>query len=56
MALLSESKESVLTEAGNSVLTSSLFLGLLHITRHSTLTQLAQKAVIVSAKFGVEAG
>ncbi len=53
MALLTVSKESALTEAGNSTLTSSVFHGLagnfclcaceLHVTRHSFLTQLAQK-------------
>ena len=54
MALLTVSKESVLTEAGDSVLIiSRIFyrlvgnLGLcacaLHITRHSELTHLAQK-------------
>ena len=53
MALLTVSTESALTEAGNSVLTASVFHGLaanfgfcacvLHVTRHSTLTRLAQK-------------
>ena len=53
MALLTVSAESALTEAGNSVLTASLFHELaanfgfcavvLHVTRHSTLTRLAQK-------------
>ena len=77
MALLIVSKESELTETGNSALTPSVFprLGrnvgscacILHVTRHSTLTQLqinlelaAQvencdrkwRIVIVSAEFG----
>ena len=53
MALLMVSTEFVLTEAGNFVLTSSVFYGLvgnfgfcacvLHSTRHYTLTRLAQK-------------
>ena len=53
MALLTVSTESALTEAGNSMLTASVFHGLagnfgfcafvLHITRHSTLTRLAPK-------------
>ena len=53
MALLIVSTESALTEAGNSVLTASVFYGLaanvgfcacvLHVTRHATLTRLAQK-------------
>ena len=53
MALLTVSTESALTEAGTSVLTASVFHVLagnfgfcacvLHITRHSTLTRLAQK-------------
>ena len=53
MALLTVSKESALTEAGNSVLMASVFHRLaanfgfcacvLHVTRHSTLTRLAQK-------------
>ncbi len=53
MALLTKSKESTLTETENSVLTSSIFQGLaenlglcacvLHVTRHSSLTQMAQK-------------
>ena len=53
MALLTVSTESALTEAGNSVLTASIFHGLaancgfcacvLHVPRHSTLTRLAQK-------------
>ena len=53
MALLTVSTESALTEAGNSVLTASVFHGLaanlgfcacvLHVTRHSMLTRLAQK-------------
>ncbi len=53
MALLTKSKESTLTEAENSVLTSTVFQGLagnfglcacvLHVTRHSSLTQIAQK-------------
>ena len=53
MALLTVSTESALTEAGNSVLTASVFHGLgakfgfcacvLHVTRHSTLTRLVQK-------------
>ena len=50
MALLTVSIESVLAVAGNYVLTctSSVFLGkwgiyLLHVTRLSTLTRLAQK-------------
>ena len=51
MALLIASTESTLTETGNSVLTASVFHGLnfgfcacvLHVTRHSTLTRLAQK-------------
>ncbi len=53
--LLTVSKESTLTEteAENSMLTSSVFQGLaenfgffscvLHVTRHSSLTQLAQE-------------
>ena len=54
MALLTVSKELPLTKAENSMLTSSIFHGsagifgfctsVLHGTRHSTLTQLAQKA------------
>ena len=70
MAMLSISTESALTEAGNSVLTVSVFhrlaanFGLcaciLRVTRHYTLTRLAQKSglarkpgiVIVSAEFG----
>ena len=69
MAPLTVSKESMLMEAGNFVLRSSVFHELagnfgffacvLHVTRHSTLTQLAQKLalarkwkiVIVSAEF-----
>ena len=53
MALLTVSTESALTEAGNSVLTASVFHGLaanlgfcpciLNVTRHSKLTRLAQK-------------
>ena len=53
MALLTKSTESALTEAGNSVLTASVFhwlaanFGLcacvLHVTRHSALTRLVQK-------------
>ena len=53
MALLTASTESALTEAGNSLLTASVFHGLaasfgfcacvLHVTRNSTLTRLAQK-------------
>ena len=53
MALLTVIKESSLTEAGNSWLTASVFHRLasnfgfcaciLHVTRHSTLTMLAQK-------------
>ena len=53
MALLTVSKESALAEAGNSVLSSSVFSGLagnfglcaciLHVAKHSTLTLLAQK-------------
>ena len=53
MALLTVSTESALTEAGNSVLTASVFHGLsanfgfcagvLQVSRHSTLTRLAQK-------------
>ena len=51
MALLIVSTESAITEPGNSVLTASVFYGLaanfgfcvLHITRHSTLTRLAEK-------------
>ena len=53
MALLIVSKESALTDAGNSALTSCVFHGLagilclcscvLHITRHSSIPQLAQK-------------
>ena len=53
MALLTVSTESALAEVGNSVLTASIFHGLaenfgfcacvLHVTRHSTLTRLAQK-------------
>ena len=53
MALLTISTESALTEAENSMLTASIFQGLaanlgfcacvLHVTRHSTLTRLAQK-------------
>ena len=49
MALLTVSKESVLTEAWNSVLTSSILHRIawnsgecvLHVTRHSTLTRLS---------------
>ncbi len=51
MALLTKSKESTLTEAETSVLTSSVFQGLaenfglcacvLHVIRHSSLTQIA---------------
>ncbi len=63
MALLTESKkESTLTEAENSVLTSIVFQGLvgnfalcacvLHITRHSLLSQIAQK--FDSCKIGGE--
>ena len=66
MALLTISKELALTEAGNSVLMSSVFHRLagnfgfcvcvLHVTRHSTLSQLAlvrkRRMVIVSAEFG----
>ena len=71
MALLTVSTESALTEAGNSLLTASVFHGLaanlgfcacvLHVTRHSRLTRLAQKfgafarkrgIAIVSAEFG----
>ena len=54
MALLTVSKESALAEAGNSVYTASVFHGLaanfgfcaclLHVSRHSTLKRLAQKA------------
>ena len=64
-ALLTISKESALAEAGNSVLTSSIFLGLagkfglcacvLHVTRYSTQIVLKfgkQRMVIVSAEFG----
>ena len=53
MALLTLSTESALMEAGKSVLKASVFHGLvasfgycaciLNITRHSTLTRLAQK-------------
>ncbi len=56
MALLTVSNKSALTEAGNFALTSSIFHGfsrdillvylctcVLHVTRHSSLTQLAQK-------------
>ena len=53
MALRTVSTESALKEAGNSVLTASVFHGLaanfgfcacvLNFTRHSTLTRLAQK-------------
>ena len=53
MALLIVSTESALTEAGNSVLTASVFHGLvanfgfsacvLPVTRHSALTRRAQK-------------
>ena len=53
MALLTVSTEFALTEAGNSMLTASVFHGLaanfgfcacvLHVTKHSTLTRLAQK-------------
>ena len=53
MALLTVSTESALKEAGNFVLTASLFHGLagsfglcacvLHVTRQSTLKRLAQK-------------
>ena len=53
MALNTISKETVLAGAGNSALASSKFHGLegnfgvclciLHITRHSSLSQLAQK-------------
>ena len=53
MALLTVSTESALTEAGNSVLTASVFHGLvanfgfsacvLPVTRHSALTRRAQK-------------
>ena len=53
MALLTVSTESALTEAGNSVLMASVFHGLvanfgfcawvLRVTRHCTLTRLAQK-------------
>ena len=53
MALLTVSTASALREAGNSVLTASVFHGLaanlgfcacvLRATRHSTLTWLAQK-------------
>ena len=50
MALLTVRKESALTEAGNSVLMSSVCQGnfgfcacILHVTRHSRLTRLAQK-------------
>ena len=62
-ALLTISKESALVEVGNSALTSSVFDGLvgnfglcacvLHVTRHSTLTKLAQKlgACVVSGEW-----
>ena len=53
MALLTVGTESALTEAGNAVLTASVFHGLaasfdfcaceLHVIRHSMLTRLAQK-------------
>ena len=53
MALVTVSTESALSEAGNSVLTASVFhrlaanfglcAGVLRVTRHSTLTSLAQK-------------
>ena len=51
MALLTVSTELALTEAGNSMLTSSVFhsltgnfgAGVLHVTRHSMLTRLVQK-------------
>ena len=53
MALLTVSTESALAEAQNSVLTASVFHGLaanfgfcmcvLHVTRQSRLTRLAQK-------------
>ena len=57
MALLTVSKESALVEAGNSVLSSSVFQWLegnfvlcaylLHVTGHSTLTvRLAQKFML----------
>ena len=59
MTQLTVSKESTLTEAGNSVLRSRVFHGLagkfglcLYYTllyRHSTLTQLAQKFALVGA-------
>ena len=52
-SVLTEAGNSVLTEAGNSVLTASVFHRLaanfafctcvLRVTRHSTLTRLAQK-------------
>ncbi len=53
MALLAKSKESTLTKVETSVLTSIVFQGLagnfglcacvLGVTRHSSLTQIAQK-------------
>ena len=53
MAVLTVSTELALTEAWNFVLTASVFYGLaayfglcacvLHVTRYSTLTRLAQK-------------
>ena len=63
MALLTVSKESVFVEAGNYALTSSVFYRLagifgllacvLHVTRHSTLTQLVQNwAVSRAMKIG----
>ena len=64
MALLTVSTELALMEAGNSVLTASVFYRLacvLGVTRHSLLTRLVQRnwalackrgIVIVSAEFG----
>ena len=59
MALLTVSTES---EAGNSVLTASVFHGLaanfgfcacvLNVTRHSALARISRMIVIVSAEFG----
>ena len=54
MALLTVNTESALTEAGNSVLTASVFhglasnfgfcVGVLNVTRHSTLSRHSTKA------------
>ena len=63
MALLTVSTESVLTEAGNYVLTASAFHGLaanfgfcacvLHVTRHSTLARLARDSALAEAQNSV---